>query len=107
MDQIALGVRIREARKRKGLSADDLAERCKVGSVHIRKIEAGIKVPSIKTFVHLCNALQTSPEYLLQDSLVENDLSSQLKILDKISLLPKNQSDMVYGIINTVIEHEN
>lgn len=93
------------ARKQAGITSNELADLCGVGPVHVRKIEAGTKGPSIDTFVNLCNALKVSPQYLLQDSLVENDLSAQIKVLKKISLLSKSQVDMVSGIIDTVLEH--
>lgn len=69
MNEAALGIRIHEMRKSAGLSSDKLAELCGVGPVHIRKIESGAKLPSIRLFVRICNALHVSPEYLLQDSL--------------------------------------
>lgn len=69
MDVAGLGNRIHEVRKRAGMSSDKLAELCDVGPVHIRKIESGAKVPSIRLFTRICNALQVSPCYLLQDSL--------------------------------------
>lgn len=69
MNLIAFGHRIREQRKKHGLTSEQLAELCDVGAVHIRKIESGVKVPSLSLFVKLCNSLHTSPEYLLQDNL--------------------------------------
>lgn len=104
MDLMALGLRIRSARKRRGLSSNKLAELCGVGPVHIRKMEAGSKAPSMGTFLCLCNALQTSPQYLLQDSLEENDLTAQLALLGKLSSLSKSQADMAYNIIETVLK---
>ena len=79
MNIAALGNRIRQARKKRGISSERLAELCDVGAVHVRKLESGAKSPSIKTFTNICNALQTSPQYLLQDSLGPNELSAQLK----------------------------
>lgn len=106
MDLLALGNRIHEARKQKGITSNHLAELCGVGPVHIRKMEAGSKAPSIETFVRLCNALETSPQYLLQDSLEANDLTAQTRVTNKILSLSKAQADMVYGIIDTVIAHD-
>lgn len=70
MNIIALGHRIREQRKKCGLTSEQLAEQCDVGAVHIRKIESGVKVPSLNLFVKLCNSLRISPECLLQDNLL-------------------------------------
>lgn len=73
MDQFSLGNRIRETRTARGLTSEALAELCGVGAVHIRKIEAGTKLPSMPLFVKLCNALKVSSKFLLQDS-VESDV---------------------------------
>jgi len=72
MGKKALGSCIYETRKYREISSDKLAELCDVGAVHIRKIESGMKNPSIQLFVKICNALSISPKYLLQDSLEQN-----------------------------------
>ena len=56
-----LGARIHTARRQQGITSNRLAELCGVGAVHIRKIESGVKLPSIQTFTMICNALHTSP----------------------------------------------
>ena len=85
-----LGARIHAARRKKGITSNRLAELCGVGAVHIRKIESGVKLPSIPRFIMICNALETSPQYLLQDSLDLND-SDALRLLDKLQALPPSQ----------------
>lgn len=104
MDGAALGRRIHEARKRCSMSSDKLAELCDVGPVHIRKIESGAKLPSIQVFVKICNALRTSPQFLLQDSLGPNELASQLQMLDKINQLPGSQTEMLYLLLKNLSE---
>ena len=75
MNPATLGHRIREQRKKCGITSEQLAELCDVGAVHIRKIESGVKVPSLNLFVRLCNSLHISPQYLLQDNLEPNELT--------------------------------
>ena len=78
MNSVTLGHRIREQRKGCGMTSEQLAEKCDVGAVHIRKIESGAKMPSLNLFVKLCNSLQTSPECLLQDDLKSNEWPKSL-----------------------------
>lgn len=99
----ALGLRIHSARRNQGITSNRLAEVCGVGAVHIRKIESGAKLPSIQTFIMICNALHTSPQYLLQDSLEPNDLDSQLRLLDKIKDLPAAQAELAESLIDTML----
>lgn len=97
-----LGVRIHTARRKKGITSNRLAELCGVGAVHIRKIESGVKLPSIPRFIMICNALETSPQYLLQDSLELND-SDTLRLLDKLQALPPPQLALAESLIDTML----
>lgn len=90
MNPTALGHRIREQRKEHRMTSEQLAELCDVGSVHIRKIESGAKIPSLNLFVKLCNSLHTSPQFLLQDYLEPNELTKQLQMIDRINQLSKS-----------------
>ena len=69
MDKAALGKRLRQARKDKGLTSEKLSELCSINATYLRQIEAGTKVPSLPVFVSLCRELGTHPDFLLMDSL--------------------------------------
>lgn len=62
-----LGKRIREVRKRNGLSQATLAERVDKTPSYISYIESGIKSMSLDTFVLIANALDASPDRLLME----------------------------------------
>ena len=72
-----LGKRIGTARKDRGLTAQQLAARLGINAASLRQIECGVKTPSVSLLVRICNALQVSPDYLLQD-LLEEPSSAQL-----------------------------
>ena len=97
---LSLGARIHSARRQQGITSNRLAELCKVGAVHIRKIESGAKLPSIQTFVLICNALHTSPQYLLQDSL---EFDTQMQLMQKIGQLPAAQMELAESLIDTML----
>lgn len=69
MDRKLFGRRINAARKDKGITSEQLAERCSINATYLRQIEAGTKVPSLPVFVTICRELKVSPSYLLVDSL--------------------------------------
>jgi len=98
-----LGARIHTARRYRGITSNRLAELCGVGAVHIRKIESGAKLPSIQTFIMICNALHTSPQYLLQDSLESSDSDVQMRLLNKIRELPAAQVELAESLIDTML----
>ena len=69
MNKTALGKRLRQARKDKGLTSEKLSELCSINATYLRQIESGTKVPSLPVFVSLCRELGTHPDFLLMDSL--------------------------------------
>ncbi len=69
LDVIALGHRIRGARKKRGISQMELARQIYVSPTYVSYIESGTKSVSIDTFVLIANALNVSADELLFDSL--------------------------------------
>ena len=65
MNKMALGKRLRQARKDKGLTSEKLSELCSINATYLRQIEAGTKVPSLPVFVSLCRELGTHPDFCL------------------------------------------
>lgn len=69
LDKVAFGERVATARNDRKMTQDGLGELCDISGYHLRQIENGKKGPSIALLITLCNELQVSPAYLLQDSL--------------------------------------
>ena len=76
MGKNGLGKRINIARKARGLTANRLSEMCSINATYLRQIEGGTKMPSLPVFIDICKALNISPDYLLQDELAENEIST-------------------------------
>lgn len=73
MNRQAMGKRINTARKDKNLTSDKLSELCNINATYLRQIEGGTKIPSLPVFVTICQALEVSPNYLLMDTLKNNE----------------------------------
>ena len=69
VDYNAIGLRIRLARVKLGLSQGRLAEKAKLSLSHVCNIETGNTKLSLPTIVKLANALDTSVDVLLCDNL--------------------------------------
>lgn len=67
MEKTELALRIREARKAKGYTQEVLAEKADITVVFMGEIERGEKMPSIKVFIRLVNALGVSADYILRN----------------------------------------
>ncbi|MCC8125910.1 MAG: helix-turn-helix domain-containing protein [Lachnospiraceae bacterium] len=69
IDYDKLGKRICSFRTKQGLTQDDLAEKSNLSRDHIYKVEVGKRTLSLDSLVAIANALGTSSDDLLVDSL--------------------------------------
>ena len=99
MDYEKLGVRVRQQRELNNLTQSQLARKVGVTGSFIGHIERGEKKASVETVVALCNAMAISPSVLLQDSLSDAAMQSQL------SFDAENQ-DLMKGIMQVLREHK-
>ncbi len=69
LDIEALGRRIKAVRKRRGLSQNNLSELIDKSPTYLSYVESGTKCMSLDAFVDIVNALNTTADDLLKDSL--------------------------------------
>ena len=77
-----LGRRIKTARKEKGLTQAKLAEMVGVGNTHISHIETGKTIPSFELVVNVMNALDLTPNELINENtniLLQKELAGILE----------------------------
>ena len=60
-----LGKRIQTARKEKGMTQEELAEKVGVGNSHISHVETGKAVSSLALIINIMNALELTPDELI------------------------------------------
>lgn len=99
MDYKSLGERIRQQRKLMKMTQEELAAVSDVSTSYIGHIERGIKHCSLDTLICICNALNTQPNELLQDSLNHPVQESDM------GLSPKYYA-MMNGILQVLREHD-
>lgn len=106
MERKGLGKRINATRKNRGLTSDKLSELCNINATYLRQIEGGTKIPSLPVFIDICNALQISPDYLLRDELVSNEIS-KIKELELLweSISPDKQ-EMAIAMMEAALQHK-
>lgn len=105
MDRKLLGIRIKEARKERGLTADALSELCHIDDTYLRQIEGGSKSPSLPVFTEICNALHMSPAYFLKDSLLWNEYANLGELARLWEQASPGQIELVTAIVRTALEH--
>lgn len=107
MNKSDLGNRIRKTRKSCGLTADRLAEILNINPTFLRQIEGGRSLPSLPVFVSICNALKVSPDYLLVDSIEENEFSLCEDLFHIWRDSDPKQSALIADMIITANKHMN
>lgn len=100
MDYKKLGVRVRQQRELNKWTQGELARMVGVSTSFIGHIERGEKKASVETVVALCNAMEISPSVLLQDSLTDAVIQSQLAF-------DAESQDLMKGIMQVLREHTN
>ncbi len=69
MEKKALGKKLRETRDMKKYTREVLAEKADIGVMYLGEIERGTKMPSLKVFIRLVEALEVSADYILRNEL--------------------------------------
>lgn len=97
IDYAALGKRIKEKRISKKLTQEQLGEMCELSAAHIGNIERGTRILSVEVLFRIAQVLNVSVDYLLFDS-VEND-----NILSSIApILKDSDKNKVNNFLKTV-----
>lgn len=71
---LLLGARLRQLRRLKGMTVDELARAVDVDKAHISRIENDLKTPSIATLAQLAKALSVSIGHLLGETLDKSEI---------------------------------
>ena len=105
MDKLTMGDRIKEARKNRKLTQEQLAERLDVSVEFVGQIERGLKLPSIQVFAKLIEVLNVSADYLLRDSVSTGQLFGENALGRKIENLKPKQRIALEALIDTYIQY--
>lgn len=95
-DAKSLGTKIKLTRYANQLTAEKLAEMVGISTEHMRAIEGGRKVPSLRAFIRICHALGSSADSLLFDS-------DQISILE-LKELKQNELVTLKAIIKAYVK---
>ena len=105
MEKQSMGNRIRDTRKKQGLTQEQLAEKVDITLEYISQIERGLKIPSMQVFIKLVEALDVSADYLLRDSVSTRNLYGDKQIGARLERLTPKQRVALEALIDTYIEY--
>lgn len=105
MDNRILGKRIREERSKIGLTQEKLAEFSEVSTAYMGRIERGERNITVKTLVRIANALGTTIDYLLKDSVEVEDDSLVKQWLQLTVDRTDKEKQMAIDVIKVMFGH--
>ena len=97
----AMGTRMKRRRKELKMSQAELAEKVNVSNNHISSIETGKQIPSLTTFVKICEQLDTTPDFLLLGSLHTDNLPKNIQ--DSLALCNKKDLPLIQDIVENFV----
>ena len=105
MNKMTMGDRIKEIRKKRHLTQEQLAEQVDVTVEYISQLERGLSTPSMQVFVKILEVLDASADYLLRDMVSTGNLYGDNQIATKLERLAPNQRRTLMAIIDAYIEN--
>lgn len=104
MERNSLGGRINITRKELGITSEKLSELCNINATYLRQIESGRKVPSLAVFISLCQKLNVTPTYLLQDSLNGTENGDIDALVELIRSATPNQIKLITAVFKSAVD---
>ena len=105
MDYKGLGKRIREERKRLHLTQAELAEAIDISDTYMGAIERGERSLTLDTLVRLVNRLGVTVDYMLADSVADNDSNIMEQFKQIIDGQPLERKQMAINVLRTIFSY--
>ena len=108
IDYRDLGKRIAKRRKVLNLTQEDVAEAAGLSNNFISNIENNYSIPSIDSLLKICEAIDTTPDYLLLGSVSYSDAEEELrnKINERLKLCGQKKLRLVERFVSWVIDED-
>lgn len=105
MDYKRLGERIREERKKLNLTQAQLAEAIDISDTYMGAIERGERSLTLDTLVRLVNRLGVTVDYMLSDSVSDNDSNIMEQFKQIIDGQPLERKQMAVNVLRTIFSY--
>lgn len=97
MKQPELGKKILELRKSKGLTQEELLEKCNINVRTIQRIEAGEVSPRTYTVKTILEALDVDSDFIFRDEETKNEIQFSTKEINQLNI------SWISGVFFTVL----
>ena len=107
LDYEKLGQRIKYARIEKGLTQETLGEILELSNNYISSIERNHSIPSLETFLRICNTLDVTADQLLADSVYSSNEYIKESIAIKLNQCSKKNIRIIERFIDVLLEENH
>lgn len=102
--------RLRETRKARSLTQEELAEKADISRVMVSRYETEMVIPTVEVLISLANALDVSIDYLLGRSNENNQFSKSSLTTETVSAchentFPTNKEALRQFVLDILAEH--
>ena len=98
-----VGMRVKEARKKSGLTQEDLAEKVGVSATYISSIERGLSFPRGEVLVGILNALNVSSDLVFCDVVAASLKQRSCLLYDMIQCLPSREQVKILELVELLV----
>ncbi len=105
MEKAELGAIIRQIRTERKITQEQLAERADIGTVYLGEIERGVKMPTVRVFAKIIDALNVSADYVLRHEVKSGKDYVFDELTQKLLTLTPRQRKTVSDIIDAYISN--
>lgn len=99
-----IGTNIQLARLKKGLTQEELSEKCNISAKYISAIESGRTTGSLPLIIDICNILDVTPNYIL-GNVVKNSNDSANILSKELSYAYLKLNDDNRKFVDNTINH--
>lgn len=101
----AIGQRIQEYRKKKGLTQENLAKRLNISTNYLSAIERGVQFPRFEILISIINAIGASADQIFVD-VIDNTYEVRASILaDNLRSLPPIEQKRILTVVETLVQN--
>lgn len=104
MDRKAIGRRIKEYRKKTGLTQDELAEKVGLSSHYYSAIERGASFPRIEKLVAIINEIGASADQIFADVVEHAGKAQASQLWADIQGLPAEEQRRILRLMETMVQ---
>ncbi len=105
MDYKRLGQRIREERRKLNLTQAELAEAVDISDTYMGAIERSERSLTLDTLVRLVNRFGVTVDYMLADSVSDNDSNILAQFRQIIDNQPLERKQLAIKVLRTIFSH--